>query len=132
MSAFDVTDVELGKGKYAKVCLGYSKTKGDKQKVAIKIIDKQSIDKDDNIGREAKIHKSLCHRRICRFLTEFEDDHELILVLEFCEGRDLWAHLDEHLTFTENQTRSVVYKVLQAVRYLHHRSVMHRDLKLGA
>ena len=62
----------------------------------------------------------------------YESFSDLYLVLELCTGGDLFDRLDEQpdLHYTEAKCANLVKQMLSAVRYLHSKKVIHRDLKL--
>jgi calcium-dependent protein kinase len=74
--------------------------------------------------------RGLKHQSIVRLIDNFEDAREIIIVMQLCHGRELWSELDQHVRFTEQQTKSLLLPILRAVSYLHQRGLVHRDLKL--
>ena len=49
----------------------------------------------------------------------------MYLVLDLCEGGDLYVHDP----YTEIEARTIVRQLLRAVGYMHRRGIVHRDLK---
>jgi calcium-dependent protein kinase len=56
----------------------------------------------------------------------YDRKRHIYLIMDYCRGGDL----SERERFTEEQAATIVYKLLDAVSYLHKRNVVHRDLKL--
>ena len=61
----------------------------------------------------------------------FEDRENLYLVIDLMQGGDLRYHLAKHKKFNEEQTRFFIACMLQALEYLHQKSILHRDIKPG-
>ena len=74
----------------------------------------------------------LDHPNIVRLEEVYESQSEIYLVQELCLGGDLFDRLDEQpdYCYTEGQCARLVKQMLCAVRYLHSRGIVHRDLKL--
>jgi len=123
------------------------------QPLAVKMV---KIPKDNEIflrrlKREVKILKGLEHPNIVRLVNVFEAPTKVNLVMERCDGGELF-NLLEGMEFEEDGTRmwvppgpngelnsiefaeelvvDIVYQILSAVRYMHDRQIVHRDLKL--
>lgn len=62
----------------------------------------------------------------------YESQSEIYLVQELCLGGELFDRLDEQpdYHYTEGECARLVKQMLSAVRYLHSRGIIHRDLKL--
>mmetsp|Transcript_56575 Transcript_56575/g.132499 ORF Transcript_56575/g.132499 Transcript_56575/m.132499 type:complete len:442 (-) Transcript_56575:46-1371(-) len=123
------------------------------QPLAVKMV---KIPKDNEIflrrlKREVKILKVLEHPNIVKLVNVFEAPTKVNLVMERCDGGELF-NLLEGMEFEEDGTRmwvppgpngeqnsfefseglvvDIVYQILAAVRYMHDRNIVHRDLKL--
>ena len=84
------------------------------------------------LREEIYIMCQLDHPNIVRLEEVYESFSDLYLVLELCTGGDLFDRLDEQpdLHYTEAKCANLVKQMLSAVRYLHSKKVIHRDLKL--
>lgn len=80
---------------------------------------------------EIKIHKSLKHSNIVNFVDCFEDDVNVYILLEICPNQSLMELLKTRKRVLEPEVRFFLVQVIGAVKYLHSRRVIHRDLKLG-
>ncbi|PKC59222.1 Pkinase-domain-containing protein [Rhizophagus irregularis] len=115
----------LGEGTYGKVKLATHKLTG--QKVAIKIIPKLHA---ENLTREIHHHRYLHHPNIISLLEVIPTETEIYMVLEYCEGGELYDFLVERGRLRENLARKMFGQLCRAVKYCHDRRVVHRDLKL--
>ena len=81
---------------------------------------------------EVKILLELDHPNIVKLDAVYQTEDEIYLVQELCKGGDLFDRLDaqpdEH--YSEAQCARLVKQILSAVRYIHSRGIIHRDLKL--
>lgn len=58
--------------------------------------------------RELSILKSADHPNIINLSEVFEDELSVHLVMEYCNGGDLFEHLLKHGTFSENRAGQIV------------------------
>mmetsp|Transcript_128559 Transcript_128559/g.222072 ORF Transcript_128559/g.222072 Transcript_128559/m.222072 type:complete len:333 (-) Transcript_128559:560-1558(-) len=119
----------LGKGSFSTVMLGIGK---DKKPVAIKIIDKNSIDvKVESLKTEVKILMKVKHPNIVALLDVFEDDEKVYLVIELMNDGELFDRIcnDFPNGYSEKESSILIKKCLEAVQYLHSLGIIHRDLK---
>lgn len=83
-------------------------------------------------------HSAFCcvsqldHPNIVRLEEVYESQSEIYLVQELCLGGELFDRLDEQpdYHYTEAECARLVKQMLSAVRYLHSKGIIHRDLKL--
>ncbi|KAM2199856.1 hypothetical protein ACFX1Q_002956 [Malus domestica] len=126
---------EVGRGHFGHTCWAKGK-KGELkgQPVAVKIIAKAKMTTAiaiEDVRREVKILKALAgHKNLVRFYDAFEDDHNVYIVMELCEGGEL---LDKILSrggrYTEKDAKTIVVQILSVVSFCHLQGVVHRDLK---
>ena len=50
------------------------------------------------------------------------------MILEFCDIGDLKKHVDKHHGFSKTN-KFIIYQLLLALKGLHKKNLMHRDLK---
>lgn len=74
---------------------------------------------------EIAILQSLDHPNIVRAIETFDYSNQLFLLLELCNGGDLYARDP----YTEEQAHGIVHSILDAIGYMHSRAITHRDLK---
>ncbi|CAG8694138.1 3335_t:CDS:2, partial [Gigaspora margarita] len=115
----------IGEGTYGKVKLATHKLTG--QKVAIKIIPKIHA---ENLTREIHHHRYLHHPNIISLFEVIPSENKIYMVLEYCEGGELYDFLVNRKRLKENLARKMFGQLCRAVKYCHDRRVVHRDLKL--
>ncbi|CCJ28348.1 unnamed protein product [Pneumocystis jirovecii] len=123
--------VLLGEGGFARCFLV---TNGRGARFAAKVIAKTTLRSMKNRTKlfgEIKIHQSMDHPNIVKFIDCFEDATNVYLILELCENKTLMDMLRKRKRFTEPECRFFLLQVLGATKYMHSRKVIHRDLKLG-
>ena len=69
--------------------------------------------------------RSLDHPNIVRAIETYDYMDKMYLVLELCDGGDLY----KRDPYTESEAKSIAYSLLDAVAYLHSKNITHRDLK---
>lgn len=121
---------DLGEGKFGLVKLGVHKKTGEK--VAIKIIKKDSMDQKDLelVRSEIDIMKLCRHKNIVRLLDHFENSEFIFIVMEYLAGGDLGNYSKKKkYTYSEEEVAMIIYQITVGIDYLHQYGVVHRDLK---
>lgn len=121
----------LGEGGFAR-CFQMKDSNG--QIFAAKTVAKASIKNEKTKTKllsEIKIHKSLKHKNIVNFIDCFEDDINVYILLEICPNQSLMELLKTRKRISEPEVRFFMVQIIGAIKYLHSRRVIHRDLKLG-
>ena len=79
---------------------------------------------------EIKILSSLDHPNIVKYYETYESPNYLYLVMEHCQGGELFKKLTENREeFTEQKAAHIMKSLFLAVNHLHSKGVAHRDLK---
>ena len=104
-------------------------------KYAVKCLDLGLVDTEDQLMQlreEIFIMCQLDHPNIVRLEEVYESHSEIYLVQELCLGGELFDRLDEQpdYHYTEAECARLIKQMLCAVRYLHSKGIIHRDLKL--
>jgi polo-like kinase 4 len=131
LDCFDVGQL-LGRGGFASVYRARDRRTG--KVCALKIMEKETISKhkmEDRVIEEVKIHARMRFPGIVRFYGHFEDTENVYMVLELCEGGNLYRLLKQHGPLREREAAKVIKQLLQSLQYMHERGVIHRDLKLS-
>ncbi len=122
----------LGKGGFAEV---YDITdSATEEHFAGKIIAKSSLQKKkakDKLRMEIRVHRSLQHKNIVRFVSYFETTDFFVIVLELCSNKSMMELLKSRKRLTEPEARYYLAQMLSALKYMHGHRIIHRDLKLG-
>ena len=100
----------------------------------IKQIDLSSLSKQEQTEalREAKILEQLSHPNVIRFFEVYKTKHrKLCIVMEYADSGDLSKRIDQArgVGMTEDEILSIFVQICLAVKHLHDRKVLHRDLK---
>lgn len=85
------------------------------------------------LRKEVQLLKQLDHPNIVRLVNSYDHGGTLQIVLELCRGGDILSFQRKRQPlpiFTEIQAAHIMKQMLSAVAYLHHKGVVHRDLKL--
>jgi len=99
------------------------------RKVAVKSIRKKGVENLEKLLEEMEIMRLLDHPNIVRFHEMFQDRRSLHLVLELCEGGELFEAVTAAGSINEQQAAGCIRDMLLAINYLHQNRIMHRDLK---
>lgn len=121
---------KLGEGGFGKVKLAtHLVTKVD---VAVKIIDKNKISKDDipRIYNEIECLKRLRHENIAQLYQVIDTPTHLYLVQELCGGGELFDYICKKRRLTEGEARPIFRSLIKVIAYIHSMGFAHRDLKL--
>uniref|UniRef100_A0A7S4VR08 Calmodulin n=4 Tax=Ditylum brightwellii TaxID=49249 RepID=A0A7S4VR08_9STRA len=123
----------LGQGIAGQVRLITHRTTG--VQYAVKCLDLCLVDTEEGLQQlreEIYIMCQLDHPNIVRLEEVYESEMEIYLVQELCLGGELFDRLDEQpdYHYTEAQCARLVKQMLGAVRYIHEKGIIHRDLKL--
>ena len=109
------------------------KTNGG-EPVAIKMLRHRFIYDDEMASRfdqEADLLRSLRHPNIVSFRDHFLAYRTRFLVLDLCDGADLFRVLRVHGPFKEPQVRAILGQIAEGLQCAHVAGVIHRDLKPG-
>ena len=122
---------EIGSGGFAKVVEGIHIPTGEK--VAIKIMDKIELFTDPlNLRRvktEISLLKIVRHKNIIKLYEVIETPQKIYLIMEYCEGGELFDYIVKKQHLTERQSCIFFHEIIDALEYLHSLNIVHRDLK---
>ncbi|ORX41492.1 Pkinase-domain-containing protein [Piromyces finnis] len=125
----------LGKGAFGEVFKAVSlNEKSFGEVVAIKRINIKKISAIKMIKRirnEIEIQYHLNHPSILRLYNFSETEEYVYLIMEYCENGELYKYLQKRKKLPEEEVKSVMEQLVEGVKYLHHRGILHRDLKLA-
>jgi calcium-dependent protein kinase len=122
---------ELGRGEFGITYLCTDKE--TKEELACKSISKRklrtAVDVED-VRREAAIMATLPeHPNVVKLKATYEDDENVHLVMELCEGGELFDRIVARGHYSERAAAHVARTIAEVVRMCHVNGVMHRDLK---
>mmetsp|Transcript_32711 Transcript_32711/g.5950 ORF Transcript_32711/g.5950 Transcript_32711/m.5950 type:complete len:99 (-) Transcript_32711:1031-1327(-) len=93
--------------------------KSDGAKRAVKLILKSRVKRHELLLREVNILREVDHPNIVKLYEIYEDRNYIYMVMELCEGGELFDMLIDTGVFTEDKAYKVVRQMLLAVNYLH-------------
>ncbi|XP_051118710.1 calcium-dependent protein kinase 8-like [Andrographis paniculata] len=122
---------ELGRGEFGLTYLCTDVETGEK--LACKSISKKklrtAVDIED-VRREVEIMKHMPkHPNIVSLKDTYEDDTAVHIVMELCEGGELFDRIVARGHYTERAAAYVLKTIVEVVQMCHQQGVMHRDLK---
>ncbi len=82
-----------------------------------------------NISRESLYMESFKHKHIIRSYNSYLFENKIYTVMECAKGGELGTYIDENKHLSEAEAMRIFKQVHDAVRYIHSRNVVHRDIK---
>jgi serine/threonine-protein kinase len=83
----------------------------------------------EKVIREARILSEIHHPNVVNVLEVFKQNNTVYIVMEFIAGHSLKQEIEQNGVFTENKLRPVIYKIGQALEYIHGKNILHLDIK---
>eukprot|EP00435_Cladocopium_sp_Y103_P020004 s1644_g4.t2 len=125
----DMFPRKLGEGQFSKAYVCWNKNKSS-QCYALKVFVAASEGADHATNEIRVLHALGQHPRIIRLIdVDNQDPRNMRLVLELCEGGQLFDRLVSLGRYKEAKAACVVQEILEAVAHMHGKGIMHRDLK---
>jgi len=124
---YEIESTKIGEGGFGTVSPAKDKATGIRR--AVKMLMKAHVQNVDSLRKEIEITQKLDHPNIVRLFAVYEDRCCLYLVMELCEGGELFDRLVEEKYLTEPTVRKVMKQVFSSIAYCHTKDVVHRDLK---
>ncbi|CAL9052085.1 calcium-dependent protein kinase 15-like [Musa acuminata AAA Group] len=122
---------ELGRGQFGVTHLITNRASGEV--LACKSIATRKLtNRDDleDVRREVQImHHLTGHRNIVELRGAFEDRRSVNLVMELCEGGELFDRIISRGHYSERAAAALCREIVNVVHCCHSMGVMHRDLK---
>ncbi|KAL4507149.1 hypothetical protein ABPG72_001942 [Tetrahymena utriculariae] len=118
----------IGRGAFGQVICAIQKS--NKQRVAIKIVEKKQLKKFEGLDQEAKILQQLEHQFIIKYLNSHESSKVFMIVMEYFDGCSLNEFLrNRDKALNNDEIRRIIKKILLAINHIHSLDIIHRDLK---
>lgn len=101
--------------------------KEEKPSFALKSIQLDRISQSfvTELKNEIDILNTMDHPNIVRLHEVISHRKQIYLILELCDGGDLYTRLP----YTEKDSAYITGKLLSAIKYMHDHAIVHRDLK---
>ena len=123
---------EIGKGAFGAAILVTART-DPKSQYVIKLVDVSRLKpkERDEAKKEIKLLASFHHPNIVRYRDSFLEHGQLHIVMDFAEGGDLANMLKQQGTrlLPEEQVLDYFVQLCLAMKHVHDRKVLHRDIK---
>ena len=122
---------EIARGTYSKIYTVQSKSNF---KVYIcKEILKSKVSDLLKFKNEINVLSKMDHPNIIRLYEIFEDERHISLIMEYCNGGELFTKIQDRAekdqAFTEKEAAVIFKQLMSAVSYCHSQGICHRDLK---
>lgn len=116
---------EIGKGHYGTII----KVEKNNKTYALKRIDKVcKVNYEEPSLQVIKDHHEQCEY-IVRFYKHLHVDKISYLVLELCEGIELFEYISIKSELSEYQSKKIIKMLSTAIQFLHNIHIVHRDIK---
>lgn len=124
----------LGKGSFGEAFLIETVSSPSTQAVC-KLVHLAAMKQDEQREalNEVKVLSQLRHPNIVQYIGSFQADGHLHILMEYCNGGDVDQLIKKFKTLgnfmEEDLLASLFIQICSALRYLHERRILHRDLK---
>ncbi|KAK3547610.1 hypothetical protein QTP86_026287 [Hemibagrus guttatus] len=99
-------------------------------RLAAKIITTRTAKEREMVLNEIGVMNQLSHANILQLFDAFETKNQVVLVLEYVEGGELFERIvDESCPLTEVDAMVFVKQICEGIQYMHQMYVLHLDLK---
>lgn len=124
---YEITPNALASGSYGAVHACTHKV--TKAKRAVKIIPKYKLNNLENFLNEVELLRLVDHPQIIRMYEWFEDKANIYIIMDLCEGGELFDKISSVGHFTEQVAAELFKNMMNAVNYCYDRKICHKDLK---
>ena len=126
----------IGKGAFGEVFL--TSKKGTNQLFATKKVSRQKATSKTlkkYFINEIQILKEMNHKNIIHFEAIKQTVHNFYIITEYCNGGGLYDCLNKYRkiykkAFSEEIVQHLMRQIVDGIKYIHSKKIMHRDLKL--
>ena len=124
---YDINTKPLASGSYGAVHVCMQKE--TKAKRAVKIIPKFKLSNLENFLTEVELLRLVDHPQIIRMYEWFEDKANIYIIMDLCEGGELFDKISSVGHFDEQVAAKLFKNMMNAVNYCCDRKICHKDLK---
>ncbi|CAH1267419.1 NEK1 [Branchiostoma lanceolatum] len=121
----------IGEGSFGKAFLVRNKKDGKQYVIKEISITKMSPKERQESRREVTVLSKMKHTNIVSYQESFEEVGNLYIVMDFCDGGDLYQRINAQrgILFTEDQVMNWFVQLCLALKHVHDRKILHRDIK---
>ena len=83
----------------------------------------------EKIIKEARILSEINHPNVVNVLEVFKQNNTVYIVMEFISGYSLKQQVEQKGVFQEDKLKKIIYKIGQALDYIHEKNILHLDIK---
>ncbi|XP_033127136.1 serine/threonine-protein kinase Nek1-like [Anneissia japonica] len=122
---------KIGEGSFGKALLVQSKTDGKEYVIKEISISKMKRKEREESKKEVAVLKQMKHPNIVSYQESFEEVGNLYIVMDYCDGGDLYKAINSQrgILFTEDKVLDWFVQICLALKHVHDRKILHRDLK---
>ena len=121
----------IGRGAFGKVNIGLNILTG--RIVAIKSFNKKNLVSEsakNKILYETNLMRGLYHPSVTKILETFESEQYMLIIMEYISGGNLQNFVKKRRKLCEKTAKILFRQIIQGIRYIHSRGIVHRDIKL--
>ena len=93
----------------------------------------ETIDKINNIKKEANILSKFDSNNIVKFYDSYQDKDKFYILMEYCNGKNLKNYLEEYkknnILIEENIIYNIIKQICLGIKEIHEIKIVHRDIK---
>ncbi|CAF0762106.1 unnamed protein product [Adineta ricciae] len=121
----------IGTGAFGQAWLVQSKTDGNQLVMKEIKIAKMTNKERDDARKEVDVLAKMKHPYIVSYTESFEDSTSLYILMDYCDGGDLHSRIQAQrgILFSEDQILDWFVQITLALKHVHDRKVLHRDIK---
>ncbi|RNA05217.1 serine threonine- kinase Nek1-like isoform X1, partial [Brachionus plicatilis] len=122
---------KIGEGAFGSAWLVKNK-KDNKDYVVKKInVAKMPTKEREEAKKEVSVLAQMNHPNIVSYIDSFEEDGNLCIVMDYCDGGDLYTKIQSMRgnPINEDQILDWFVQIALALKHVHDRKILHRDLK---
>lgn len=128
-----VKEKQIGEGSFGTAYLVRSKVTGVHYVIKRINLSRMTEKEKDEAMREVEVLSKMQHPYIVAYKESFEYDKNLYIVMDYCEGGDLYTKIQEHAQkgryFSEDIILNWFVQICLALKHVHDRRILHRDIK---
>ncbi|CAM9735020.1 unnamed protein product [Pylaiella littoralis] len=124
---FQGTNDEVGRGQRSVVSTATHRLTG--QAVAVKRLARTDTTRMEVMEEVNMLKVAGTHPNVVSLQAFFEDQDAYYIVMEMCEGGELYHRLADKGRYSEGQAARIMAEVASAVSFLHRNAIVHFDLK---